>query len=373
MADFVAPAWLDEQDADTIHQRMMDNLPDDIDDTEGGFPWDFTKPTAIEKSELLEFEMMEAVKLMHYMFAYGVYLDYHAAAYNLKRRDGIPATGTVTISGEPGTAIPSGFQFAVPSNGDTAAVIFETVSDDVIGSDGTLTISVQAQDAGTVGNVAANTISIMVQPVTGITGVTNSFALTNGTDEEDDDTLRERIREYLENADVSFAGCDADYKRWAQEIDGVGTVEVMPEWDGAGTVKLVILNLNGEPASSSLVDAVYDYIVSPDNRDKRLAPIGATVTVVAPTIRNIHVSCHLTLVAGSNYTSVTNEIKSNLNQYFRTASTIKRNYVGSLIMSVDGVADYSNLTLNAGTANIVISKDEYPQLGIFTTDAAEVV
>ena len=62
MADitqFVPPSWLEDQDAETIHARMMQSLPEDIDDTEGGFPWDFTKPAALEKAELLEFNLME--------------------------------------------------------------------------------------------------------------------------------------------------------------------------------------------------------------------------------------------------------------------------------------------------------------------------
>ena len=48
--EFKAPSFLNDQDAETIHKRMMEELPPDIDDTEGGFPWDFTKPTALEKS-----------------------------------------------------------------------------------------------------------------------------------------------------------------------------------------------------------------------------------------------------------------------------------------------------------------------------------
>lgn len=40
--DFTLPAFLQDCDVDTIHQRMMDMLPDDIDKTEAGFPWDFT-------------------------------------------------------------------------------------------------------------------------------------------------------------------------------------------------------------------------------------------------------------------------------------------------------------------------------------------
>ena len=372
MADistFVAPAWLDKQDAETIHQRMMANLPDDIDDTEGGFPWDFTKPTALEKAELLQYELMEALKLMHYMFAYDIYLDYHAKAYNITRRAAIAATGTLLITGEPGTIIENGFQFAVPSNGNSAAVIFETTAESEIGTDGTVEIAVQAQETGVASNVPAQTVSIMVQPISGITSITNPSAITGGIEEEDDDTLRERIKEVLENSNVSFAGCDSDYKRWAKEVDGVGEVVVIPEWNGAGTVKVVILDLNGEPANSTIIGDVYDHIVSPNNRDKRLAPIGATVTVVAPTVKKINVSCYLTLAAGSDYTTVTNQIKASLNSYFKTATVIKRNYVGSLIVVADGVSDYSNLTLNGGTANITLNQDEYPELGVFTTDA----
>jgi hypothetical protein len=59
--EFKAPSFLNDQDAETIHKRMMDELPPDIDDTEGGFPWDFTKPTALEKAEMLEFHLVETL------------------------------------------------------------------------------------------------------------------------------------------------------------------------------------------------------------------------------------------------------------------------------------------------------------------------
>lgn len=373
MADtssFVPPAWLDVQDAETIHQRMMQNLPDDIDNTEGGFPWDFTKPTALEKAELLEFEMMEAVKIMHYMFAYGIYLDYHAIASGLTRRRAVAAAGELTITGSPGTVIPAGFLFAVPASGDQSAISFTTEDEVTIGLDGTVKVTARAQEAGTIGNVAADTIVIMVQPISGIENITNTEAFTGGATEEDDDTLRKRIKEMLENSDVSFAGCDADYKRWAKEVDGVGDVVVIPEWNGPGTVKVVLLDLNGEPANSTIIGNVYDHIVSPEDRDKRLAPIGANVTVTAPTTKTINVACRLTLSAGSNYSTVVEQIRERINSYFKTADTeIKRNYVGSIIMSADGVSDYANLTLNGETANIAVNQDEYPELGVFTTDA----
>lgn len=369
MADiskFVAPAWLDDQDAETIHERMMSNLPDDIDDTEGGFPWDFTKPTALEKAELLEFEMMEAVKTMHYMFAYGIYLDYHAKAYDITRKSAVPASGTLTITGSQGTVIPEGFLFAVPASGNEAAITFCTEEEVVIDLDGNAEVSAYAQEAGTIGNVAADTIVIMAQPITGIESVTNRKKFTGGAPEESDDELRERIREYLENSDISYVGCDADYIRWAKEVDDVGDAILIPEWDGPGTVKLIVLNRDGEPASPYIVGNVYNHIVSPDDRSKRLAPIGATVTVVAPSNKYINVDCKITFENGSDEEAVTGQISTLIDAYFRGASKeIKRNFVGSIIMSVDGVNDYSDLTIGYRTTNIAVSKDEYPMLGAF--------
>ena len=79
MADFafVPPPWLQGQDTDTIHARMMANLPEDIDDTEGGFPWDFTRPSALEMAELLEFQMVENLRAMFYQFAGCLMFGFH--------------------------------------------------------------------------------------------------------------------------------------------------------------------------------------------------------------------------------------------------------------------------------------------------------
>jgi hypothetical protein len=50
---FEPPEWLKNVSARGIQERMMRNLPLDIDKTEGGFAWDLTMPTALEKAELL--------------------------------------------------------------------------------------------------------------------------------------------------------------------------------------------------------------------------------------------------------------------------------------------------------------------------------
>lgn len=369
---FIPPPWLEEQDAETIHERMMRHLPEDIDDTEGGFPWDFTKPTALEKAELLEFHMMETAKIMHFMFAYGIYLDYHAAAHGTARKPASTATGTLQITGSPGAVIPEGFLFAVPATGDTEAITFYTTEEAQIKIDGTVEIPITATDPGTVGNVAADTIVIMVSPsISGIERITNAEATSGGSAEEDDESLRERIKEICESSDASFVGCIADYTRWAKECTGVGTVVVIPEWDGPGTVKVVLMDSNGQPANPDIVRAVTDYIVSPDNRDARRAPIGATVTVTAPTTVVVNISCALTTAAGENRTEIIANIREQIIAYFAEAQhdgIIKRNRIGSIIMGTDGVSDYTDLTLNGEPANITLAQDEHPSIGSFKTE-----
>ena len=45
--DFEDPDFLEDTDTDEIQERMMENLPEDISQMEGDFPYDFTMPTAI--------------------------------------------------------------------------------------------------------------------------------------------------------------------------------------------------------------------------------------------------------------------------------------------------------------------------------------
>lgn len=374
---FVPPAWLEDQDAETIHARMMQNLPDDIDDTEGGFPWDFTKPTALEKSELLEFHMMETTKIMHYMFSYGIYLDYHARAVGITRKEASRASGTLQITGSPGTIIPNGFLFAVPASGDTAAITFYTTEEATISLDGVADVPILASETGTIGNVAADTIIIMVSPsISGIEKITNTESTSGGAAEEDDESLRSRIGEICEASDASFVGCDNDYIRWAKEINGVGDVIVIPEWNGPGTVKVVVMDANGTPANPKIITDVENHIVAPQNRRARLAPIGATVTITAPTTVDVNVACDLTIAPGESYTAIVANIGESLKDYFETAQkegVIKRNRIGSIIIGTDGVADYANLTLNGGTDNISLALDEYPKLiGQFAPVASSV-
>lgn len=365
MSEFIMPDWLKGQDAETIHQRMMARLPPDIDNTEGGFPWDFTKPTALEKAELLQFHLVETIKIMFPEWSYGEYLDLHAKRVGLTRRAAGYAYAKVGVEGIPGTIIPAGFAFAVPSVNSQPAIEFRTEEAVEIAEYGKATVGVLAVLPGTGGNVPADAIVLMVSPMRGITAIKNPEKASGGTEEESDDSLRARIMEIEQGLDTGFVGCDADYIRWSKEVPGVGTSFVIANWNPEvkNSVKLVVLDANGEPANDHILELVYNHIMSPEDRLSRKAPIGAILTVVAPVMKEIAYSLSATLEDGYDASTVADSIAAAIQQYYIRAKTeglVQYIHIHAIITQTPGIYDFTNLTMNGGIENIAIALDQYP-------------
>ena len=361
--EYTIPEFLKNQSVDEIHQNMLGNLPDDIDKSQGQFPWDFTRCTAIEKSRMIEFQLNETIKLIYPMFAYGTWLDKHAGLRGLTRKDANRATTTLLVTGIPGTVIPDGLKFSTPSTNQAAGVEFQSTQYYTVPESGSLEIFVEAVQGGIAGNVAKGTIKLMTSPIEGILSITNPAAATGGTEIEDDESLRERILESDSSDESSFVGNDSDYVRWARQVPGVGQAIVVPEWNGAGTVKIICVDSQGQPANQQIRDDVYELIVSPSDRSKRLAPIGATVTVTAPTTIDISVSASIELSKGQTKEVVSDRFKTALQRYYLTAIEnleIRHTQVGALLIGTEGVADYENLLINGSASNIQVSAEEYP-------------
>jgi uncharacterized phage protein gp47/JayE len=360
---------------------MMAELPPGIDKSEGNIPWDFTRPSALEKARFVEFHLNETIRLIFPQWSYDGWLDLHAEKENVLRRAANRASGTVCVTGTPGLTIPAGFQFATPAT-LTPSVLFETLEETVLSgtpdSRGLVTadISIQAVEGGLIGNVANGTVKLMVRPLTGISLITNPEPLTGGAPAESDASLLQRLLEALRRG-MSFTGCDADYVRWAKEVPGVGQAFTQAEWDGPGTVRVLVIDATGLPANQQILDAVYEHIISPNDRMKRLAPIGATLTVAAHTPLYIDITADVTLRAGENIDTVTDRFKVNLDLYWLEATTehdftdvqsgaaqnsVKIVFIGSTLAQTAGISNYakSTLSVNGGAADIVIPVGQFP-------------
>ena len=204
------------------------------------------------------------------------------------------------------------------------------------------------------GNVGANTVTVIPMSIPGITSVTNPEPMTDGFDQESDDDLYERFHFHVTQPATS-GNCN-DYIEWASSIAGVGHVKVLPIWNGPGTVKVLVTDANGEPASPALLNKVITYIES-------VRPIGPEVTVVAPSLFDLTIK--LTVTSGDGDADY---IKTMLNKYFVsrnfTGTTISYAKVGNMILTDDKteVDDYSGLLINDATGNISVTDDQIPHV-----------
>ncbi len=369
--EFIQPDFMQGSTENEIHERMMANLPSDIDDMPGGFPYDYTMPAAIEKSEFINYHMARALMIAFPQYAWDDWLDLHGQQVHIARHEEEYATGYVDVTGSAGTLIAAGTVFCTPATDSSPALEYSADEDSIIGSDGVCKIAITAVQSGTVSNIAANTICIMAKPDKNIISVTNSEPVTGGTEREDNGDYYDRIAAEYENS-MTYLGNDSDYVRWAKEA-GAGDCIVVGAADGPGTVKLVLIDRNGQPANESLIKDVYDYIVSPDDRTARLLPTAcAKLSCVAATTVKITYECTgLTLDGTTDLEQVKKDFKAAVALVYDKAkndSLLRYNDVRPLLSEISGVKDFSTFTMNGSTVNIKLAQEEYPETGdmIFT-------
>ena len=398
---YEAPEFLRGQSAEEIHRRMLDSLPQGIDKSEGNIPWDFTRPPAVEKAEMVEFTLNETVKLMFPQWSYGKWLDLHGEKVNCIRRAANRASGALSVTGTKGTVIPAGYQFATPAE-LTSSVLFEAIEsvslDGEPDSKGQVTrqVPIRALDGGLTGNVAEDAVKLMVKPMSGIAYVTNPEAITGGAEAESDADYLIRILDAMRNGS-SMTGCVADYIRWGKEVPGVGQILVDPEWPDpelpekwhfkdalgndhcSGAVRLIVIDSNGFPANQQILDAVYSHIAGNDERDiKRLMPIGAKLTVIAPTAFTVDISAAVVLEDGAEIDAVMKRFRRSLDLYWlEVGQEATENYaahvgyirwvqVGAVLAKTAGIKDYTGLLINGNAVNIPITYVQYPVTGEVT-------
>lgn len=345
----------ENQTFEAIMQRLLNAVPFNIQKTEGSLIYDALASAALELAQAyIELDMV--IQLGFAQTTYGQYLDMRAAEHGLTRKPATKATGQVTITGTQGTVIPAGSLFATG-----AGIQFQTTTEVSINETGQVTANIEAVEVGASGNVPARAINTIPVAIPGVTAVTNTNPTTGGTDEESDADLLARLLEKVRNPATS--GNVAHFKQWALEVAGVGDAKVFPLWNGNGTVKVVIIDGNKQPASAELVQAVADYI-------EEVRPICYAVTVVSATALNINVSATLTLDPAYMLTQVQPTIEAAITEYLKSIA-FQQDYVsyakiGSLILDTPGVLDYTNLTVNSGTGNVAIGSEQVAVLGTVT-------
>lgn len=370
MTEFTTPDFLLNHSAEEVHEKMKSILPEDLDLSEGGHAFNMTMPTALVIAELCEFILPEVIQIIFPEWSYGEYLDGHAKGRGITRKAAAAASGEITITGAAGAVIPAGSLFSTASINDEPSVDYETTEAAEIPESGTITVPVQCTQTGVVGNAKENTIVLVSSKLDGITAVTNPEAVTGGAEEEDDDSLKERVSEYDKSQGDNFVGSPADYKRWATSVPGVGDATVIPAQDDSGMVTIVVTDQEGLPATQKLCTDVYNFIMRPDDDGERLANVNALLTVTPPATMAIGIKATVELKDGATIESVKTAFLAKLALYLPTAldeKEVKYTRVYAELSSTDGVNDFRDLQIRNvtgntayGTSNIPITTSQLP-------------
>lgn len=252
------------------------------------------------------------------------------------------AAGTVTVTGLPGTVLPSGTRM-----GSANGVEYETTEAITIGV-GATSVAVRSLFAGMRGNqVAGASLSISLA-VSGADGEAVVVTMAGGTDAESDDQLRERVLFRIQRPPM---GGDADdYVAWARAVPGVTRAWCAPNEMGIGTVTVRVMmdelraDTGGYPTAGDLatVKAALDQVRPVAVKDFFVqAPIAQTVSF---TVSALDADTTATRAA------ITAKVKemleeraapaSALNGVLVPAQTIHREWVSAAILSATGVESF---------------------------------
>lgn len=372
--EFIKPDFMENNSAEEIHERMMNNLPSDIDDMPGGFPYDFTMPAAEEKDEFINCHLVRALMIAFPQYAWDEWLDLHGQQVHIERHQPEKAYGNVKVSGTVGTEIATGTIFCTPATDTGPSIEYSSLEDAVIGEDGYVIIDVEAVESGTESNVGANTITLMAKPNKAVTEINNPERITGGTERESNDDYWDRIAAEYDNS-MTYLGNDADYVRWAKQA-GAGDCIVVSAAEGPGTVKLVLIDGNGQPANEKLVQDVYNYIVSENDRSKRLLPTACAKLICGPatTVKVNFTITGLVYDETTDIQKIKNDFAEAIKAVYAKAKTenvLRYNDVRPLITGIEGsdnsgiagVEDFDTFLMNGEMKNIRLSKEEYPETG----------
>lgn len=359
-------------DFKTILNRLLSNVDDSLDKRQGSIIYDALAPAALELAQCYA-ELDIYYEQTYLKTATGENLDNRVADYGLTRNPATQAIRIIEIYNNSNQLydIPIESRFSIPA--ENGGYTYETIEKISTGK-----FKARCDTAGSVGNEYVG----VLLPLYNITGLGKAEIIGTfqaGEDTEDDESLRKRAIAKLNTE--PFGGNQADYKRYIDTIPGIGGAKIFPIWDGGGTVKISFVNSDYTIPSAEFISEVQTLIdpIANHGEGLGLAPIGHTVTVVAPTDLDIDVTANIELVDGYTINQIQDAVEEAIGNYitevqinWENSSTLKI-YISRVvvaILSVEGVSNVTNITLNSSSSDLTLTEtattQQFPYLGEVT-------
>ncbi|MBB6633567.1 baseplate J/gp47 family protein [Cohnella thailandensis] len=352
------------QTYETILQRMLARVPNDIDKREGSVIFDALAPAALELAQMYA-EIDINYNLSFADTASGEFLTRRTAEHGTIRK-AATAAKRLGLFYDASHAL---MDVAVGTRFSISGVNYAVSSRLSLGK-----YELTCESTGVIGNQYFGPL-LPIDYVEGLARGELADVRIPGADEETDESLRARFLTEI-NAQP-FGGNVGDYLQKVGDLNGVGGVKVFPAWAGGGTVKLTILDSNYAAPPSALVNevqTVMDPVVN-SGEGIGMAPIGHRVTVVGAAPVTVNVSTTVTLQSGFTIGQVRESLEAAVEEYLlslrKSWSSVDQTIVRispmeARMLGVEGIADVSGTTLNGSAANITLTNEQIPMPGTVT-------
>ncbi|HEC5114972.1 TPA: baseplate J/gp47 family protein [Escherichia coli] len=268
------------------------------------------------------------------------FLEWHARTRGLYRKSATTASGTLTVTGEPGATAAAGYSVT------RGSLTYTTTAAVTLDSDGNGTVAASYSTAGAAGNTTAITSGTFTSTPTGFDSTVVIGVMSGGTDQELDTELLTRLLDIIRRPPAG--GNKYDYRRWAMNVDGVTAAYVYPLRRGLGTVDVVITSSDGAP-SAEIITAVQAYI------DDQRPVTAKDCLVLAPTFKTVDISVGVS-VSGVTFAEASENIIAALADYIARLApgeAFIKSQAEMIVSQVNGVID-RNMSSPAGNVLPVV-------------------
>lgn len=268
------------------------------------------------------------------------FLEWHARTRGLYRKSATTASGTLTVTGEPGATAAAGYSVT------RGSLTYTTTAAVTLDSDGNGTVAASYSTAGAAGNTTAITSGTFTSTPTGFDSTVVIGVMSGGTDQELDTELLARLLDIIRRPPAG--GNKYDYRRWAMNVDGVTAAYVYPLRRGLGTVDVVITSSDGAP-SAEIITAVQAYI------DDQRPVTAKDCLVLAPTFKTVDISVGVS-VSSVTFAEASENIIAALTDYIARLApgeAFIKSQAEMIVSQVNGVID-RNMSSPAGNVLPVV-------------------
>lgn len=189
-------------------------------------------------------------------------------------------------------------------------------------------------------------------------------------------TREQLLEKYMQSFTTqAFGGNRADYEAHLKTFEGVGGCRVFPCWNGATTVKCVLIGSDDGPLSEHLVSEIQEAMCPVPLMGYGIAPIGHDVTVLSVRTVAVNVTATITFEEEKSWADTGEAIKAAIEAYLLSirkewseldddaGAVVYIRRIDAAVLGVPGVVDIADTTLNGTAENLTLDAEEIPVMG----------